>query len=272
MPCQHQEKAPMDRESSGRKAQSGRCSQYLQRATRGFCTGKSKACEKAQARGKNHREEHNNTLKIHKQAVLHVQEEQKGCYRLKGIKGYLGWMLAISFIPGLTGCSSEDCLEMLCSLPPWQCLGWAEADREQHTELSHPGAVLWLLQVSSTSVLSEIKQEECIITFSQISVDIVTPASAFLCRCTAPLLKPSFVSTKPKTAACSCQNQHSKPHSQKTESTQSIPQKFWQKKLPASLSTLQGMDRKYGVFFLFIKTFWYLKISFVPNLRGELQF
>lgn len=52
MPCQHQEKAPMDRESSGRKAQSVRCSQHLQREILGFCTGGSKACEKAQARGK----------------------------------------------------------------------------------------------------------------------------------------------------------------------------------------------------------------------------
>lgn len=249
MPCQPQEKAPMDRESSGRKAQSGRCSQYLQRATRGFCTGKSKACEKAQARGKITERSITTHWKYINRLCSMSRRNRKDVISLKGIKGYLGWMLAISFIPGLTGCSSEDCLEMLCSLPPWQCLGWAEADREQHTELSHPGAVLWLLQVSSTSVLSEIKQEECIITFSQISVGIVTPASAFLCSCTAPLLEPSFVSTKPKTAAYTCQNQHSKPHSQKTKSTQSIPQKFWQKKLPASLSTLQGMDRKYGVFF-----------------------
>lgn len=255
MPCQHQEKAPMDRESSGRKAQSGRCSQYLQRAILGFCTGRSKACEKAQARGKITERSITTHWKYINRLCSMSRRNRKDVISLKGIKGYLGWMLAISFIPGLTGCSSEDCLEMLCSLPPWQCLGWAEADREQHTELSHPGAVLWLLQVSSTSVHSEIKQEECIITFSQISVDIVTPASAFLCGCTAPLLEPSFVSTKPKTAACSCQNQHSKPHSQKTKSTQSIPQKFWQKKLPASLSTLQGMDRKYGVFFYLSRHF-----------------
>lgn len=52
MLCQLQEKAPRDRESSGRKAQSVRCSQYLQREILGFCTGGSKAHEKAQARRK----------------------------------------------------------------------------------------------------------------------------------------------------------------------------------------------------------------------------
>lgn len=219
---------------------------YLDSALEG-----AKLMKKHRQEEKNHREEHNNALKIHQQAVLHVQKEKKGCYQLKGDQRIFRLDIGNIFYPR----------------PPWLCLcwvpgdaveppclavlGWAEAEHEQHTELSHPGALLSLLQVSPTSALSQIKQEECIITFSQISVDVVNPppSSAFLCSCTAPLLEASFVSTKPKIAACSCQNQHSKPHSQNTKSIQSILQKFWQKKLSASLSTLREEGQEIWGFF-----------------------
>lgn len=205
---------------------------------------------KSTGRRKNLREEHNNRLKTHKQPVLHVQEEQKGCYQLKGDQRIFRLDVGNIFYPRppwlllwrVPGDAGE---------PPWLAVlgmsrGWAWAAHRAE----HPGALLRLLQVFPTSVLSKIKQEECIITFSQISVDVVKPppCSAFLCSCTAPLLEPSFLSTKPKIAACCCQNQHSKPHSQKTKSTQSILHKFWQKKLSVSLSTPTGNTGVFSIY------------------------
>lgn len=112
MLCQLQEKAPMDRESSGRKAQSVRCSQYLQREILGFCIGGSKAHEKAQARRKITERSTTTQWKCINRLCSMSRRNRKDVISLKGIKGYLGWMLAISFIPGLPGCSSEGCLEM----------------------------------------------------------------------------------------------------------------------------------------------------------------
>lgn len=67
------------------------------------------------------------------------------------------------------------------------------------------------------------------------------PSSAFLCSCTAPPLcvKLALICIhQTQIAACSCQNQHSNPHSQKTKSIQNILQKFCQKKLSALLCML----------------------------------
>lgn len=182
---------------------------YLDSALEG-----AKLMKKSTGKRKNHREEHNNALKIHKQAVLHVQEEQKGCYQLKGDQRIFRLDVGNIFYPR----------------PPWLCLcrlpgdaveppslpGSAWAEREQHTELSHPGAVLPLLQVSPTSALSQIKQEECIMTFSQISGDVVSHpplcfslqlhgscAPALICiqqtqNCSVELSKPAFKATLTK--------------------------------------------------------------------------
>lgn len=48
------------------------------------------------------------------------RRNRKDVISLKGIKGYLGWMLAISFIPGLPGFALKSA---------WRCWGASLAGR-----------------------------------------------------------------------------------------------------------------------------------------------
>lgn len=70
-------------------------------------------------------------------------------------------------------------------------------------------------------------------------------SSSALCKAS-----PNFVSTKPQIAACSCQNRHSDPRSQKTKSTQNALQKFCQKKRSALLSMLRKKGQETAFFYL----------------------
>lgn len=88
-----------------------------------YALEEAKLMKKSTVKRKNHREEHNNTLKIHKQAVLHVQEEQKGCYQLKGDQRIFRLDVGNIFYPR----------------PPWLCLCRVPGDAVEPPSLAVPG-------------------------------------------------------------------------------------------------------------------------------------
>lgn len=194
--------------------------------------------------------------------------DRKRCYQLKGDQKIFRLGVRNIFHPSTSDC----CRHMMWCVPPWCCVRkrcWWTG----HVQMCQPGAA----QTAAGHLYISSFWDEAGRMSNNIFSNLnrhCKPHSACLCSCRAPPLcvRPALICIH-QTQNCSVWL--SKPALKSTlakdkKHTEHPTEILTEKAIGFAFHANTG--RTENRIFLFSETFWYFKISFVPNLDAELQF